>query len=160
MYTWRLFFNLFYTLLGSVYLRVIFNLFYTLLGSVYLRVPFNLFYTLLGSVYLRVIFNLFYTPLGSVYLWVFLNLFYTLLGSVYLWVIFNLFYAPWVVYTWELFLCSSLPSLHGSHDIHIRRCGFAYNKLKCTNVVLEKREALLLHCYSQFGKSVVFNYQE
>ena len=57
----RINFNIFYTLLGSVHLRVIFNLFYTLLGNVYLSVIFNLFYTLLGSVYLRVIFNLLHT---------------------------------------------------------------------------------------------------
>ena len=51
VHTWGLIFDIFYTLLGSVYLRVIFNLFYTLLGSVYLRVIFNLLHTLLGGVY-------------------------------------------------------------------------------------------------------------
>ena len=68
VYTWGLIFNLFHTLLGSVYPRVIFNLFYTLLGSLYLRVIFDLSYILLGSVYLRVIFNLFHTLLSCVYL--------------------------------------------------------------------------------------------
>ena len=56
-------------LLGSVYIRAIFNLFYTLLSSVDLRVIFlSILYTLLRSLYLRVYFYLFYTLLGSVYL--------------------------------------------------------------------------------------------
>ena len=92
LYTWGLLFNIFYTLLGSVYLRVTFYLFYTLLGSVYLRVTFNLSYTLLGSVYLRVTFKLSYTLLGSVYLRVTFNLSYTLLGSVYLRITFKFFF--------------------------------------------------------------------
>ena len=67
MHTWGLLL-IFFTLLGSVYLRVIFNLLFTLLGSVRLGVIFNLLYTLLGYVHLRVTYNLFYTLLGSVYL--------------------------------------------------------------------------------------------
>ena len=110
----RVIFNLFYPLLGSVYLRVIFNLFYILLGSVYLRATLNLSYTLLGSVYLRVTVNFYYTLLGSVYLRLTLNRYYTLLGSVYQRVTFISSISSWVVYTWGLFLCSSLPSLHGS----------------------------------------------
>ena len=60
-------FNLFYTLLGGVYLRITPKVFpmYILLGSVYLKVIFNLSCTLLVSVYLKVTFNHFYIyPLG------------------------------------------------------------------------------------------------
>ena len=47
VYTWGLIFNIFYTLLNSVYLRVTLNLFYTLLGGVNLKLALNLFYVLL-----------------------------------------------------------------------------------------------------------------
>ena len=76
----------------------------------------------MGSVYLRVTLNHYYTLLDSVYLRVMFNLFYTLLGSVYLRIIFN-----------PLYTAVALDD--------IRKRGFAYNNLKYTNVVLEKREA-------------------
>ena len=50
-------FNLFYTLLGNVYLKSVLNLlnlFYSLSGSVYLRAIFDVSDTLLSSVYLRI----------------------------------------------------------------------------------------------------------
>ena len=47
VYTWGLIFNIFYTLLDSIYLRVTLNLFYTFLGCVNLKFTFNLFYILL-----------------------------------------------------------------------------------------------------------------